>query len=181
MSPALSNEANKKITWIKKEYREIRDNLDKYKEEGFDFLGESTEGAGGVGYISENGEIKLIEVTYYGEMGKSYYEFYYSNNNTFFIFNKHYKYNTHFSMTKEVVEDWYKQDGVRQEVFDLSKTKIEEWRYYFYENKVIKTLGPKGTVILDSSNAESALESSLSNYKRLNKQIQPTPKSGAAD
>lgn len=165
-----------KVMWIKKEYKNIRTNLDKYKKYEYGFDGESSEGAGAVGYLSDTGVIKLIEVTYYGEMGKVYFEFYYSKKNTFFIFEKKFIYNTHFSMTEEEVKDIKEEEGVEVEAFDPDKTKIEEWRYYFYENNVIKTLGPKGTVISNSSNAEAALKSSLGNYKRFNSLIPNTIK-----
>lgn len=138
-------------------------------------------GAGAVGYLSESGEIKLIEVTYFGETGKTYFEFYFSKNDPFFIFEKEFKYNTHFMMTEELVKDLNNEDGVKHEAFDLKKTKVEEWRYYFDKGKVIKTIGPKGILVTDSNNAKSALEISLSNHARFSNKIQSTPKSGKAD
>lgn len=172
----LAKTDNEKIAWIKQEYKVTRTNLYKYKVQEFDFSGESAEGAGGVGYLSDTGKIRLIEVTYYGETGKAYYEFYYSENKTIFILKTDYIYNTHFMMTEELVKEWYEEDGVVLEAFDQDKTKVEEWRYYFYDNEPIRTLGPTGTEISDLSHAESAFEDSLSNYERVNKLILAMPK-----
>jgi hypothetical protein len=178
--PVLSNTEDE-ITWIRNEYKITRSDLNNYTRQKYSFSGESTEGSGGVGYITKKGEIKLIEVTYYFETGKVYYEFYYSNNNTFFIFEKKFAYNTHFLMTEELVEDWYKEDGIRHEAFDPNKTKVDEWRYYFHDNNVVRIIDSDGAIISESDNAMSVLDSSINNHKRLNKQILSTPKSGATD
>lgn len=182
---AWADATNEKIGWVKNEYKVTRANLNKYKKQEFNYTGESAEGAGGVGYMSNDGQVKLIEVTYYGETGKTYFEFYFSKNKTFFILEKRFSYNTHFMMTEELVKEWNEEDGVVHEAFDPEKTKLQEWRFYYSNGEVIKTLGPKGNIITNPENAESVLQFSLSNYarlrERLNKQIQPTPKNGAAD
>lgn len=177
----VAGEPNDEILWIKNEYEKIRSNLNDYQKIGYEFTGESSEGAGGLGYLTSSGEIKLIEVTYYGEMGKAYFEFYYSGGQVFFVFERDYAYNTHIMMTQERADEWYKEDGVMPEIFDPRKTKEEEWRYYFQNGALIGVIDPDGIVKSESSKASPVLEASASNYTRLNHQIQPTPKSGAAD
>ena len=181
IQPALADEKADRIAWIKNEYKTIRDNLNNYISESIDTDGDFSEGGVAGGYITKKGEVRLIEIEYYGEMGKGQYEFYYSNNEPFFILNIHHRYNTHFLMTEKEVEEWYKQDGVRQEVFDPKKTKIEEYRYYIYKNEIIKKILSKNVKSNNTYQAENALKYSIEMLKRLNKQIQPTPKSGAAD
>lgn len=151
-----ANDSKEKIDWIRKEYKVIRDNLNQYKKMKYDFLGESAEGAGGVGYLNNTNDIRLIELTYYGEMGKKDYEFYYSKGRVFFIFEKNYTYNTSI---------WDKEN------FDENKTEAKEWRYYFHQNNVIRIIDPNGVRIAKSENAITAREASMANYKRLKEKI----------
>jgi len=64
-SSLLAGKDSDKISLIRKEYKTIKDNFKNYIKKEFTFSGESTEGAGGTGYVTKNGNIKLIEVTYY--------------------------------------------------------------------------------------------------------------------
>ena len=160
-----------KIEWIRSEYKKIRTNLKTFHKYEYSFSGESAEGADAIGYIADFDRIKLIEVTYFGEMGKSYFEFYYSNKNTFFILEKKFTYNTHISMTQDLVEEWNKEDEAEYEAFDPNKTKVEEWRYYFTRNEILKTIGPNKDLVTDPSNAKLALASSISNYKMIEVQL----------
>jgi len=74
-------------------------------------------------------------------------------------------------VTKEAVEKWYKEDGVRDQYFDPNKTQVEEWRYYFYKGKILRITDPYGKNIIDGKNADFVLKDSQNNYKRLNSTI----------
>lgn len=166
--PTVAEDESESIKWIRDEYKITRTNIDDYTKHEFSFLGESTEGAGGIGYISDKDEIRLIEVTYYGEMGKSHYEFYYSKGVPIFVLAIDYSYNTHIMMSEKIAKEWFKEDGVMPEVFEPNKTTKEEWRYYFHDGVTIRIIGPGGSKITDSENAKEILETSAKNYKRLN-------------
>ena len=94
-----------------------------YKKIKKDLKGESSEGGELKGYFN-NEELKKIVVSYYGEMGKLIEEYYFWNNNLFFVFTQDYLYN----MPKIM-------DGSKVE-------KIDENRYYFSEGKLIRWLDP---------------------------------------
>lgn len=181
IQPAFADEKSDRIAWIKKEYKTIRDNLDNYNSELLDTDGDFSEGGIAGAYVTKSGEVKLVEISYAGHMGKGDLELYYSNNEPFFLFNKHYRYNSPGHMTKKLVESIYKNEGIKYEVFDPNKTKIEEYRYYIHKNKIIKKIISKSVESNNSYKDENILKYSLEVLKRLNNQIQPTPKSGAAD
>jgi len=154
----MSSWGTDRINWIRKEYSEIRSNLDFYEKKSIDYFGESSEGAEAVAHVGKNGEVKLIEVTYYGEMGKSSFEFYYSNDQVFFVLEQSYAYNTHIMMTEERAKEWAEVDGVMPEIFDPEKTQLEEWRYYFEGEKAVRVLGPKKNEVEDYERVKTALK-----------------------
>ena len=86
-------------------------------------MDESTEGGELEGYFI-NGELKKIVVSYYGEMGKLFEEYYFWNNKLFFVFTQDYLYDMPMYM-----------DGSKVE-------KIDENRYYFSAGKLIRWLDP---------------------------------------
>ncbi len=157
-----------KIEWIENQYKIILVSLNEYKKIEFDFIGESTEGAEGIGYLSDVGETKLIEVTYFGENGKSEFEFYYLNSHAVFIRETIYSYNANFLMTERKVKERLEEEGVLYEAFDSHKTKIEYWQYYFYMNEVVRITGPKGNVI---DKAEGALQLSKTHFEKVNETL----------
>lgn len=168
---ALSDAISERIGWIKREYSETRENLNKYQKIEYGFSGESAEGAGGYGYFAKNGEIKCIEVTYYGETGKAGYEFYFSNDSPYFILEQHYEYNAPMYLTEEMANEWREEDGMEIEAFDPEKTKLEEWRFYFDGESPVRILNPQKVEVKDPDKAKGVYADALKNLKRLKDEI----------
>lgn len=168
---ALSGSVSERIGWIKREYSETRENLNQYKKIEYGFSGESAEGEGGYGYIAEHGEIRCIEVTYYGETGKASYEFYFSNGSPYFILEQHYEYNAPMYLTEEMANEWREEDGMETEAFDPGKTKLEEWRFYFDGESLIRILNPQKVEVKDPGKGKDVYADALENLKRLKDEI----------
>ncbi len=112
-----------KISEIRKNYADINKNLENYKIQTAP-LYDSTEGGKAVDYINEKGDIvKRIE-TYYGEMGRFVVEYYFYQGDLRFIFTVDINYNAHITSPD----------------FNQFRYTIDENRYYFYCNRMIKWL-----------------------------------------
>lgn len=168
---ALSDSAGERISWIRREYSETRENLNKYRKVEYDFSGESAEGAGGYGCVAKDGEIKYIEVTYYGETGKAGYEFYFSNGTPYFILEQYYEYNVPMYITEETAKKWREEDGMEIEAFDPEKTKLEEWRFYFDEESPIRILNPQKVEVKDIDKSKAVYADALENLSRMKKSL----------
>lgn len=119
---------------IRAKYKNIRDNYSTYDTTTVKIWGESTDGGQAVAYY--DGEaIKLIEVTWFGEMGKRKIEYYFDNGQLFFAFNAEYEYNRPIYLDEKTAKEYGDN-----EAFDYSKTKIKEDRYYFNNGRLIRWL-----------------------------------------
>jgi hypothetical protein len=116
----------------KDKYNNIRANLDNYDLKSIDIIGESTEGGQGLAYYSDN-NIKLIEITWYGETGKRKIEYYFDNKQLFFAFDSRYQYNRPIYWNEKLAKE-----NNDKEVFDSKKTTVKEDRYYFLNDKLIR-------------------------------------------
>ncbi len=85
-------------------------------------MGQSSEGGELTGYF-EKDSIRKIVAIYAGEMGKSITEYYFKNNKLFFVFITDSLYDKPFYMTGYKVNN------------------VEENRYYFFNDTLIKWLG----------------------------------------
>lgn len=168
---ALSGSVSERIGWIKREYSETRENLNQYQKIEFSFSGESAEGAGGYGYVAKDGEIKCIEVAYYGEIGKAGYEFYFSNGRPYFVLEQHYEYNVPMYITEEVAKKWREEDGMRIEAFDPDKTKLEEWRFYFDGETLVRILNPQNVKVEDPEKGKAVYVDALENLSRVKDEL----------
>lgn len=171
---SLNTWAAGRMDWIKHEYNEIQANLKSYQKQYFEFIGTSTEGSEAVAYTAKNKEIKHIDATLYGETGKTKFEFYYDNNQVFFVLEQRHYYNSHIMMTEEAVKEASALYGDKIEAFDAAKTQIEEWRYYFERDvygrdKIVKMIGPNKKVINDPKKVNSILALSENNLVSVNK------------
>jgi hypothetical protein len=92
-SQYLSNKSDtlKAIFEIKKQFNEINSNGRSFNIIEKNIYNESSEGAYLIGYY-KNTELKKILAVYYGEIGKSVYEYYFLNGVVFFIYNKDFIY-----------------------------------------------------------------------------------------
>ncbi len=133
ISVSLANDST--ITQIRKEYQAIRSALPILKMESIALFGYSTEGGEAKVYRDAKGNVRLIQVEFFGESGKTFEEYYYQNGSLIFVFNERHDYNVPFYVTPELA----KEIG-SDEYFDGKKTKITENRYYFNGGKMIRWL-----------------------------------------
>jgi hypothetical protein len=128
----LQQEHIEKITkQIRKDYAEINSKVSLYNKKVGTLLGESTEGAEVTGYYY-NGNLKKIVIWYYGEMGKSCWEYYYNNDKFFFVYSKELNYEAPIYIDSNI---------------NIVETKENRW--YFYNDTLIKWI-EDGGVILNS-------------------------------
>ena len=83
---------NSKISEIRKLYNQTQQSKNIYTRLTHDDFENSSEGGQLTAYKDEN-EIRLIETAYYGHMGKSESEYYFSNGQFYFAFVKNFAYN----------------------------------------------------------------------------------------
>ena len=133
------------ITEIKKLYKETQDNKSTYKTLTEDDFENSSEG-GELKAFKDLNEVRLIEANYYGHMGKTEAEFYYKNGQLYFIFLKRFSYNL----------------PTTEAGYDKDKTIVEESRYYFWNNKMIRWIKPDSEYV-DTESSEF-LNTSKENY-----------------
>ena len=87
-------------------------------------------------FFNQKNEISIIKTHYFGEMGQVQYEFYFHNEILFFVFKKDENYNSHlFTMgaDPEKLKKEFEDENI--EPFDPKKSKFEENRFYFSQNK----------------------------------------------
>lgn len=139
------------ISDIREKFGDINSNVNSYKKIKKDLMGESAEGGKLEGYY-KNDELKKIIATYFGEMGKSIEEYYFWNNNLFFIFVQDYHYNMPSYLDDSKVD------------------KIDENRYYFHNDKLIKWLDPDKKEISNSKFKQKETEI-LKEAEKLNEKL----------
>lgn len=124
------------IQEIRDVYAKVNKNLSTYKVTEVANEG-STEGGTDKVYIHNNGIVKITQ-EYLGEMGKRNIEYYFTEKGDLrFVFDR----TTHYNSPMYITEA-----GEGMEAFDLKKSKFEENRYYFYNNKMIRWLLPTGEI-----------------------------------
>jgi hypothetical protein len=109
------------ISDIREKFGAINYNIDSYKKVKKDLMDQSTEGGELEGHY-KNGELKKIVASYYGEMGKLIEEYYFWDNDLFFVFTQDFSYNMPMYMDDSKVD------------------KIDENRYYFHNDKLVRWL-----------------------------------------
>lgn len=141
------------ILSIRNEYQSIHKKLPELISETIYLPDYATEGADAIFYRDSEGHIDAIKVEYYWESGKDFAEFYYKNEQLIFVFYKTLSYNQHPGITPKIAE----KQAV--EPFDPKKTKVEEDRFYFVKNDMIRWLreekwphGKRDSI--DANNAE---------------------------
>jgi hypothetical protein len=123
ITSSVAQSADPVITDIRAKYQEIRNNLKSYDTVSADLPGESTEGGEAIGYYKGK-DLKLIEITYFGEMGKTKLEYYFNTDQLFFVFESRYKYNR----------------PIYDPSFDLKRSVVTKDRYYFHKEKLVRWL-----------------------------------------
>ena len=98
-------------------------------------FGQSTEGAHAIAYLHPAGHIRAVEVTFFGESGRTMYEFYYVDGKVDLARQREFIYNAPIYMNHELTEKIRREEGVIQEAFDDRKTKVQENLYCFGSSK----------------------------------------------
>ncbi len=118
------------LTEIRRLYKKTQDNKTSYTKKSLDDFENSSEGGELTGYF-EKENLKLIEINYYGHMGKSVNEIYVNDSLIYFIFVQDYSYNAPSTSNQ----------------YDNSKTKVKENRYYLWNQDMISWVDPSGNII----------------------------------
>jgi len=139
------------ISDIREKFGAVNYNLNSYKKIKKDLMDESTEGGELEGYFKKE-ELKKIVTSYYGEMGKLIEEYYFWDNELFFVFTQDYSYNMPMYM-----------DGSKVD-------KIDENRYYIHKNKLIRWLNPNKEKVAKSKFTKKETEI-LQNTKKLEEKV----------
>ncbi|MFB6319553.1 hypothetical protein [Saccharicrinis sp. FJH54] len=143
---------------IRAKYSCIRNNIYRYEEKKIDISDDSTEGGEVVAYY-DGTELKIIQMSWFGETGKRILEFYIVNGEVFFAFDQHFNYNRPIywneSLAKENEDD---------EVFNPEKTTVSEDRYYFNKNRLFMWLNHDSKSVALSAESSKPKENELIEY-----------------
>lgn len=130
------------INDIRFKYKNIRTHLVSYDTIMFAIWDKSKEGGHAIAYYDKNNDLKLIEVTWFGETGKRITEYYFDNRKLIFAFDQDFDYNRPIYWGEKKAKE--KGDN---EVFDPKKTTVKEDRYYFKNEKLFLWLDNTGKSI----------------------------------
>lgn len=125
---------NLSIKEIKANYSKIKASLDGFQKETKNLLDVSPEGGTATFYTDKTGKIVLVIAELFFESGKILGEYYFKNDTLFFVYTEEHHYNVPFYVDSTFV----KENG--GETFDPKKTKIEQQRFYFSNDKLIQWL-----------------------------------------
>lgn len=137
------------INDIRAKYQSIRIHLKSYDTISREELDETAEG-GQTNAFYNNTDLKLIEIISYFEMGKYELELYFDRGLLFFAYEKRYKYNRPIYWDKK-----YMQKNNDSATYDPKKTVVEQERYYFHHEKLIRWLDN------DKKEVDLSLETSI--------------------
>jgi hypothetical protein len=119
---------------IRQTYTQIHSSLPSLKASEFESGLQSTEGVQAVKHQDQQGKIKLIKLTVFGEMGNNLSEYYYQDQQVVFVLTSERRYNApiYLNATKA------KELGIA--AFDPKKTTLTENRYYFKAEQLLRWL-----------------------------------------
>ena len=126
--PAGSDSIEAQITVIRREYNKINADISKFRVVKEELEGQSTGG----GQLTKYFEGKLLlkaKLRFYGETGKSITEFYFLHDSVIFSFKRTYYYDIPIYEKGSKVE------------------KVEEERFYFVSQKLVRWIGPNGKTV----------------------------------
>ncbi|NND77555.1 MAG: hypothetical protein HKN39_05180 [Flavobacteriales bacterium] len=154
MEPALSQDYDLETNAVRLIYSEIRENVDENDTVMVSLPEGSSEGGQAIAYFIE-GEIRLIKVKRFGEMGRVHQEFYFKDDRSIFVLDEAYSYN------RPIYWDEAKaKENNDTEFYDPNKTTIAENRYYFEDELLFLWLDPEHEAVdlLHEKNAEAGLD-----------------------
>lgn len=151
-----------KIIEIRNEYNLINSNQNLSKD-SIGIFGESTEGGYMCTYKDLVGNNRKIICSYFGETGKAIIEYYLKNDKLIFVLIQRYEYNRPFYWDEKMAKE--NGDSI---VFDDSKTKISENRYYFDNSEnIIQWIDINKKTIIDKQKLDSVKVEIISEYNKL--------------
>jgi hypothetical protein len=127
-SPRISDSTEAEIVQIRKEYNRTISDEPKCNVLTGDLNDRSTEG-GEMKTFYLGKSLQKARLIYYGETGKAVFEYYFQDGVVFFILKRTYNYNIPIYMKGSRV------------------SKIEEEKFYFNRQKLIRWIGPTGKII----------------------------------
>lgn len=134
----VAQSTNSRINDIRVMYNNIKTHLASYDTTMNVIFGESTEGGHSIAYYDKDNDIKLIEITWFGETGKRITEYYFDNQKLFFAVDQNIIYNRPIYWDKKEAKEMNDK-----EAFDPKKTKVKVDRYYFKNEKLFLWLDKK--------------------------------------
>ncbi len=129
------------INDIDVKFDKIWSNLDNYSKKTIPVMDESTEGGEAEAYF-DNKELKLLAVTWLGEMGKRRVEYYYDKRQLIFALDQEVTYNRPIYYDEERA-----RENNDKEAFDPKKSTIKENRFYFDNNELLLWLNEQSDVV----------------------------------
>lgn len=124
-----SPQTEKEIQSIRQTYAATNRKLARYKKVKKDLSGFSAEGGELIAYF-EGPAIVKITATFYGEMGKSFEEYYYRDGKLVFVFRKESRYNR--PLTGKIIS-------------------TASSRFYFHDDKLIRWIDEQGKLVSSAS------------------------------
>lgn len=132
-----------KIADIKEKFRIVNFSAENYKKYSATLFGESSGGNEIIGFYNQdkNNHVDKIVEKYYGDMWKGIIEYYFWEDELFFVYSKESHYNKPITFDDSKIE------------------KEEENRYYFWEDELIKWMQPWAVVAsIDDQAKQRALD-----------------------
>ncbi|MDW3651478.1 MAG: hypothetical protein R8P61_30645 [Bacteroidia bacterium] len=152
---AMADSAITPIDLIKEEFAAI--NADELYMDTIPFMDQSTEGGEIIAFFNTIGELRKVQSTLLGEMGKQIEEYYVKEGKLFFAFKQRHNYNRPMYQTDPSII----KEGIDTEIFDPEKTKISEYRYYFDKDQSLIRLIDAEKNILEEEQIELEEEEKL--------------------
>lgn len=160
LSVTYSGAAEPRISDIRAEYKAIKSALSTLKEEKVSLFGYSTEGGAFKVYRDAKGNLRLMRVELYGEMGKVIEEYYLKNGGLIFMYCELHQYNVPFYLNSARAKE------IGSDPFDPQKTTVAEDRYYFHDSKMIRWIDRnRKEVSADSADFKKAEADVLSSFR----------------
>lgn len=122
------------IRYIREQFKKINEQAGTTAPKTFTI----DEGEGGeVSIYTADSRMVKVTATFYGETGKLIEDYYFDDQGLIFVFVQEFSYNRPIYYDKEVAKK-----NEDDEWFDESKTEVEENRYYFKNEQLIRWLDP---------------------------------------
>jgi hypothetical protein len=149
------SQTTENITTIKQEFKLINENVQNMSistSTNFDMATDGTE----ITTYSDNNSLRKLVLKHAGESGKLIEEYYLLDNNLIFYFSQAYSYNMpyYIDSTKAAeleFKEWHNPD----------KTTIDENRYYFWNNQLIRWIDNEGNNMPMNTNEFSVKETNI--------------------